>query len=274
MKLSPSLKNLKSKYNLPLIPSLLRRGKGWLLDFIFPRFCLGCQKEISSKQALLVCQSCFNKIARNRAISCHICGLRTTLGTCRKCRSKTHLKGLYAAGFYHDPILREMIHCFKYNSIESLKKPLAELMISYIKNEFLTNNLTANKLKSYILVPIPLTLRRRINRGFNQSELLAKELSGFLNCPVVNLLKRRKFVLPQVEVSDWQKRKENVSGVFELSVKSLSKLYPTYPQNYRHPMSIILVDDVSTSGATLEEAAKVLKQAGVKEIFGLVVARG
>ena len=93
---------------------------------------------------------------------------------------------------------------------------------------------------------------------------------------MINLLKRKKFTSPQAEISDWQKRKENISGVFCLS--------PTYPQNYRFLESIvvlgqnypkiILVDDVSTSGATLEEAARVLKEAGIKEIYGLVVAKG
>ena len=87
---------------------------------------------------------------------------------------------------------------------------------------------------------------------------------------MINLLKRKKFTSPQAEISDWQKRKENISGAFCLS--------PTYPQIYRFrkpiKTKIILIDDVATSGATLEEAARVLKEAGIKEIYGLVVAKG
>jgi predicted amidophosphoribosyltransferase len=194
--------------------------KKFFLDLIFPRYCLGCQKELSLKQTSLICEVCFDKIVLNRGVQCHICGLRNNRGTCRKCLPKTRLKGLYAAGFYQDPILKEMIHHFKYKSIESLKKLLAELIIAYITKELLTD-----KLKNSILVPIPLTLKRKINRGFNQSELLAKEIGKFLNCPVINLLKRKKFTSPQAEISDWQKRKENISGAFCLST--------SYPHFYR-----------------------------------------
>ena len=264
--------------------------KNLLLDLVFPRHCLGCKVELTSKQASLICEACFGKIILNSALRCHICGLRNNLGACYKCRSKTQINSLHAIGFYHDPILREMIHCFKYNSIESLKKPLTELMISYI-----TKNQLNDYFKNCILVPIPLTLRRRIRRGFNQSEILAKLLSQSLNCPVINLLKRQKFILPQVNISDWQKRKENISGAFAINSNAF-KLSPhpdfsgrgsptlwaaPYPlfTRYRKPdtmggKKVVLVDDVSTSGATLEEAARTLKEAGVKEIYGLVIAKG
>lgn len=238
--------------------------KNFLLDLIFPRYCLGCKTEMPPKQASLICEACFGKIILNSALKCHVCGLRNNEGVCGNCRKKTNLKIIFSAGHYSDPILRETIHAFKYHSIESLKETLARLLINYIKKERLEN-----KFAGSILVPIPLTLRRKMARGFNQSEVLANELSRFLNSPVINLLKRRKFVLPQADISDWQKRKENISGAFLISTSDVD--------SYRRRMSIksvILVDDVATSGATLEEAAKVLKQAGVKEIYGLVVAKG
>jgi len=156
-----------------------------------------------------------------------------------------------------------MIHAFKYHSIEALKKPLAELVNAYIQKELFTNQPIVYKLKDCVLAPVPLTLRRKINRGFNQSELLALEIAKYLDAPVMNLLKRKKFTDPQAEISGWQKRKENISGAFALNTKSLNI-----------PKKVILVDDVSTSGATLEEAARILKQAGVKEIYGLVIAKG
>lgn len=229
---------------------------------------------MASKQSVLVCDGCFDKIALNSGVQCHICGLRNTRGTCKRCRQKTPLKGLLAASQYENPILKEMIHRFKYQSVESLKKPLAELIIAYIAKELLIDKLTNS-----VLVPIPLTLKRKINRGFNQSELLAKEIGKFLNCPVINLLKRKKFTSPQAEISDWQKRKENISGAFCLSTSYppaqifLGEARPATAGRQNYP-KIILVDDVSTSGATLEEAANVLKEAGVKEIYGLVIAKG
>ncbi|MEK7134877.1 MAG: hypothetical protein AAB735_00495, partial [Patescibacteria group bacterium] len=83
---------------------------------------------MASKQASQVCDACFDKIALNSGVQCHICGLRNPKGTCKRCRQKTPLKGLLAAGQYENPILKEMIHLFKYQSVESLKKPLAELI--------------------------------------------------------------------------------------------------------------------------------------------------
>ena len=286
MKLYTSLENLKFKYNLPLIPSLVRRGKGWLLDLVFPRYCVGCQKELTLKQDSLICESCFGEIILNSGVQCHICGLRisipkASLNDCsvgqehKRCRQKTPLKRLFAASQYENPILKEMIHLFKYQSVESLKKPLAELIINYLKKENLTDKFSARK-NNFILVPIPLTLERKLSRGFNQSELLAEEIGKFLNCPVINLLKRKKFTSPQAEISDWQKRKENISGAFCLNsnIPILSPKLLIYEINSLLKVKVILVDDVATSGATLEEAATVLKQAGIKEIYGLVIAKG
>jgi len=250
--------------------SSLKYIKTFLLDLIFPRFCLGCQKEMASKQSVLVCDACFGKITLNSGVQCHICGLRISVPEGhKKCHKKTPLRGLFAASHYENPILKEMIHRFKYQSVESLKKPLAELIIAYIAKELLID-----KLANSVLVPIPLTLKRKINRGFNQSELLTKEIGKFLNCPVINLLKRKKFTSPQAEISDWQKRKENISGAFCLNPKLIGSGNQSDQSDQSGLKKVILVDDVSTSGATLEEAARVLIQAGIEEIYGLVVAKG
>lgn len=265
--------------------------KNFLLDLIFPRFCLGCQKELDQKTTLFICKVCLNNIILN-GIQCHICGLRNNNGTCRHCFKKTFLSGLFAAGKYENPTLREAIHTFKYNSIESLKKPLAELVIKYLKKENLLEKLPLLEVLEArfptlaVLTPIPLTWRRKLSRGFNQSELLAMEISKYLNLPIANLLKRKKFNTPQAKIQDWGKRKENISGAFVINPSafhsSISHLSTPFPLFTRCRTSdkvgeikrVVLVDDVSTSGATLEEAAKVLKNAGIKEVYGLVVAKG
>lgn len=243
--------------------------KNFLLDLIFPRFCLGCQKELELKQDSFICEACFNNIPLN-GIECHMCGLRNSNGTCKNCRRNTYLNGLFAAGKYENVVLREAINKFKYNSVESLGKPLTELIIKYLKKENLIEKLRCPTPEFFsvghrsCLVPIPLSWRRKLNRGFNQSEVLAKKLSPVLNCNVVNLLKRKKFGTQQAKIREWKKRKENISNAFTLSTSYV----------YNNIKRVILVDDVSTSGATLEEAAHILKKAGVKEIYGLVVARG
>lgn len=253
--------------------------KNFLLDLIFPRFCLGCKKELNLKQASFICGACLNNIILN-GVQCHVCGLRNNSGACRHCRKKTFLSGLFAAGKYQDPILREAIHQFKYQSAESLKKPLTELLVKYLKKENLIEKLQLLEARfptSAVLTPIPLTWRRKLSRGFNQSELLTLEMSKYLNLPVINLLKRKKFSAPQAKISDWQERKENISGAFTINTNP--KIIPFIDDRqlmgqFGNIKKVILIDDVSTSGATLEEAARVLKQSGVKEIYGLVVAKG
>ena len=100
-------------------------------------------------------------------------------------------------------------------------------------------------------------------RGFNQAEEIAKELSLFLKIPLFNnVLIKIKETLPQIELSD-KEREENVSGAF-------------FCQNKKEigGKKILLVDDVYTTGATMEECARVLKEAQAKEVWGLAIARG
>ncbi|MDO8743185.1 MAG: hypothetical protein Q7J30_01325, partial [Candidatus Azambacteria bacterium] len=125
---------------------------------------MGCEQEIGSKQPSQICDGCFGKIVLNRGV---------------QYQKKTAIKSLFAAGRYEDPILRAMILAFKYQSIESLKVPLAELMINYLRKENLIGEFSGS-----VIVPVPLTLKRKLARGFNQSVLLAKEIGGHLNCPV------------------------------------------------------------------------------------------
>jgi len=105
--------------------------------------------------------------------------------------------------------------------------------------------------------------RKLKQRGFNQAEEIAKELSSFLKIPLVSdCLTKIKETLPQVELSG-KKREENIKGVF--LVKNNEKT---------RGRKVLLVDDVYTTGSTMEEAARVLKTAGAKEVWGVVVARG
>jgi ComF family protein len=114
-----------------------------------------------------------------------------------------------------------------------------------------------------LIVPVPLHKSRKCWRGFNQAEEIAKKISKEIKIPIVseNLFRVKK-TFPQVEMNDHQKRLENITGAF--NIKNL-KVF--------QDKKIILVDDVYTSGATMEECAKVLRNAGAKEIWGIVVAK-
>jgi len=212
--------------------------KNFILDLLFPSFCLGCQREGS-----YLCEDCESTL---EIFSFH-----------QKHRT-SNLSDLYFAVSYQKPLIQNLIQKFKYQPfIKELAKPLAVLIIKHFQ-------LLGNKpsFPQAILIPVPLTKKKQKQRGFNQAEEIAKELSNFLNIPLINnVLIKIKETLPQVELSGGE-RKENMKGAFFCQESNKIKV-----------KTILLIDDVFTTGSTLEECARILKKAGAKEVLGIVVAR-
>ena len=180
-------------------------------------------------------------------------------------RKTCHKKSLYilaAAAFYNDETIKNLIWRLKYRNEKAAVAPLAKILIEHLKLTGLISEIGPLKPKNTILVPIPLHPARERQRGFNQSFLLAEKLAKNFNLNLTNSLSREKNTKPQAEIEDFKKRQENVIDCF--SVKNIDEI---------KGKNILLVDDVSTSGSTLNEAAKVLKKAGAKKIIGLVAAR-
>jgi len=154
---------------------------------------------------------------------------------------------------YHEGVLKDSVHALKYDYIRELAEPLGSLLASSLYASF--------SKKQVEIVPIPLSRARLAQRGFNQSEELARAVARRLGVPVNTSLVRVKNVVPQVDLSGPARRK-NMSGVFSWKGESLSG------------KNILLIDDVATTGTTLDEAAKVLRQAGARQVWGVVVAKG
>jgi len=229
----------------------------FLLDLLFPKYCLGCQKEGN-----FICENCFKNIQINEFLNCFICGRRSLDNrVCPDCKKKTELTGILIAGFWEDLLLRQLIYEYKYRFIRDLSKPLSQILVNFLK----TSGLYYYPVDDLILVPIPLHPKRLTWRGFNQAELLAKEISNYLDMPMMKLLKRKRNTKPQAEIKRQKERKENIKSAFMISRDST----PLFENKI-----IILIDDITTTGSTLEECAKVLKPLKPKEIWGLVLARG
>lgn len=229
--------------------------KNFLLDIFFPKFCFGCGRE--GTFLCPDCQSCL-EILEDTFCLCQNPKRLPEAGKCSSCRIKK-LDGLFFAISYQNKLVRKMIQEFKYEPfIKDLAKPLTNLIINHISllkegNRFKEGD---------VLVPIPLSIRKLKNRGYNQTEEIAKELSKELKIPVTTgCLVKIKETLPQMELSK-EERQENIKGVFK--VKNKEKI---------QGKKILLVDDVYTTGATMEECAKILKQSGVKEVWGIAIAR-
>lgn len=234
------------------MPGVLAKLYRECLELLFPRQCLGCALE-----GAWLCPACDRRLERLTTLTCLACGRRRPQGrTCEPCRKKLKLTGLVAALSYRQALSRELIHELKYHSIRGIAPILGSILAERLKH--LAPQVTLDA----ALVAVPLHPRRERERGFNQAALIAKELSKTLAIPFVSALARTRKTKSQIELNDPDLRRENVSGAFALRTPT-----PLLPKR------ILLVDDVATTGATLSACAHVLRQAGVREVWGVVVAR-
>ncbi|MCK4520843.1 ComF family protein [Candidatus Parcubacteria bacterium] len=214
--------------------------KGFLIDALFPKFCLNCGKEGD-----YLCSDCLSLIDVLEYSSC---------------LKLAKLNGVFFAVSYEDKIIKKLIRQFKYKPfVRDLAKTLASLIITHF---YLLNNIRFLLSGEPVLMPVPLDRKKIKMRGFNQSEEIAKQLSQVLKIPLARQgLITIKETQSQTELSKKQ-RKENIKNAF--ACKNIEEI-----KNKK----ILLIDDVFTTGATLEECAKVLKSAGAKEVWGITVAR-
>lgn len=236
--------------NIVGIKKSTRNISNFLLDLIFPQKCVNC-REFGS----FCCQKCLEKIKPIQTQVCPKCGKISDRGQfCESCKNDSNLTGLIVGATYRIGPTKELIHHLKYNSILEFAPILADLLIDQL--------IDADFRGQVVITPVPLHRRRQNERGFNQAEIIAKLTAKKIGYDYQNLLIRKKYSDPQVQ-STGKKRRENLLDAFA-PAKSVSIKNKT----------IILVDDVSTTGATLEECAKVLRLAGARQVWGLVVAKG
>jgi len=229
--------------------SPLIKFKEAALGVLFPRWCVGCGKE-----GEVICSSCRRLLPRIMPPLCPMCGRPQPSGIlCPNCTGwQAELEGIRSP-FRFEGAIREAIHQLKYKNLRALAVPLAELLKDY---------LAANPLPGDFLVPVPLHKKRLRERGYNQSGLLAKELGKLTGLPVVDdCLIRKRHVPPQTRTATVEKRWGNVVDAFTCC-------------NHRlQGKEVLLIDDVSTSGATLGACAVTLKAAGATLVWGLTLAR-
>ncbi len=176
---------------------------------------------------------------------------RSFLSVPRNVSPLKNISYVFAAVAYDD-LAEKLIDSFKFRGAKKIANLLADEIVNRIDKE---------KLENAILVPIPLHWTRKLWRGFNQAEVLAIALGNRLNIKVCNSLKRKKRTFQQSKLKK-NERQKNIKNAFVWT----SKISP--------PHKTILVDDVAATGATLDEAANILKENGVKEVLAIVFARG
>lgn len=233
---------------------LFENIKKLILDLIFPIACVNCKKE-----GELFCNNCVNKVEVFNKPYCPVCRFRLAGQSNseandqhKNCRRKNNLKKLIAAASYNDPLIKNLVEIYKYQFVSILAQPLASLLIKSISS--------LSEKNKYVIIPVPLHRKRLQWRGFNQAELLAKNLTNYFNIEFSNALTRTKETIPQVQLN-FEERTLNIKNAFSINLN----------ENLKGKI-VLLIDDVYTSGATMNECAGLLKKAGAKEIWGCVVA--
>lgn len=226
-------------------------ANSFLLDLLFPKKCVNCGKLGS-----YICRNCFARIEFIDKPLCPVCERQSIGGkTHPGCFSKLGLDGLVVVCRYRGPISKA-IQKIKYKWIWDIEK----LLVDIVADNFWKFDVPAK----ITLVPVPLHIKRKNWRGFNQVELLANDLAKRYKQPYIDLLERKYETRTQVGLSK-KDREENVRGAFIVKPQYLSKV---------EGGDFMLVDDVCTSGATMGECCRVLKRAGARSVWGLAVALG
>jgi ComF family protein len=222
------------------------------LRILFPESCPVCKNPSREHKIAPICQECWDEISPYNGTICQICGkplISSASIICGDCISDRPAFKLARSFGLYEATLKDAINLLKYYGIKRLSKPLSDIMLT-IKIPGVDT-----------ILPVPLHKRRLRGRGFNQSALLAKHVAKQLRIPIIpDCLIKVRDTLPQVGLGA-KEREKNIRKSFEVKNKELV-----------HGKTIMLVDDVFTTGATVRECSKVLKKAGARDIYVITLA--
>lgn len=231
-----------------------------IIDFIFPPTCSVCGEPFNAEKEAVICPHCISQVRYIESPMCSKCGKPFYTEVlkdhyCGECLTKKRYFNRARAMGYYDGVLRNAIRIFKYKLKNNLAFPLIRLMVDRMQSFF-------EETSYNLIIPVPLHSKRLRERGFNQALSLARLLSKQYEIPLDRYsLTRRRMTEPQVGLSE-RNRVKNVSGAFSILEK-----------NKVVDKDILLVDDVYTSGNTVDECSKVLIKAGARKVDVLTLAR-
>ncbi len=239
--------------------------KNSLLDILFPKFCAGCGKEGN-----YICDDC-----------------SIFIGEASLIYPENGLKGLVSVWEYQG-VLKKLLSDIKYKKVSDIIDCISEKAFKVIVNDVsrFSDFLGFLFSEDVCITYVPMYKNKERDKGFNQAELIAKEIGKITGKKVVSLLEKIKETRPQVELNR-KARLKNLEGAFQYRIRentgffsrfipSLSRQEPYASQKIQYSRSfqeIVLVDDIWTTGATMRECCKILKKAGARKIWGFTLAR-
>ena len=243
---------------MKIVDVLRLAGEGFL-SLLYPPHCAACGAD--TEAGVYLCAACAEQVKRIEAPFCRQCsqpfdGAIEGEFTCFQCKERGYHFDCAVTRFISRGVVRDYIHRFKYDRQYYLRHPLADWMAEALDDE----RIRSQPFDAF--VPVPLHPARYRERDFNQAEVLAKLIAKRAGRPVLKALKRVRYTSTQTKL-DREERMENLRNAFRVRHASAVQS--------RH---LILVDDVFTTGSTVEECARVLRQAGAASVRVVTVARG
>ena len=222
------------------------------LSALFPRFCLSCKRE--GQLFCLDCERLWS--ARPEPAACAFCSARGSNRTCEVCREKNFLDGVVSYLPYGNPVVRQAIGFWKYDGDRSIEPTIKRWIMQ-------SQNRLRPPMEDFVVTHVPIHRSRKMMRGFDQAEILSQWIGELFTVPAASLIVRSHKTNPQAQKHHDERNVGTLDGIFVLN-RTVTEI----------PERVLLCDDVFTSGATMDAAAKCLKEAGVKEVWGMVIGKG
>lgn len=219
-----------------------------MVDLVFPPTCGGCKTS-----GVQWCQNCQDQTKKFSLPICDLCGQTTqSRGSCKRClATHPHFTALRSWAEFGGPI-QNALHDIKFRKNIGLGESLSQHLVGVLKS---------NKWEIDLVAPVSLGYKREKQRGYNQTALIAKPLASCLQLPYnPRILSRSRETISQVELS-LAERQKNVNGAFQSNSPDV------------HRKSVLVIDDVTTSGSTLNACSKILIDNGARAVYGLTVTR-
>lgn len=225
-----------------------------VLDAFYPCVCVSCHTRIAD-QKMWICGRCYDNLSFLPAQYCEKCGYPTEAGECSNCAENSYVFTQALSVFMFEDPARSMVHALKYSGLSEIADWFGNQMFKHILAEKQFTEID-------LVTAIPLHRVRRRDRGFNQSDLIAKALAKRINKPYSGSVLVRKLNTLSQTILDAKTRRKNIKGAFRIG--------KTSPAG----KSILLIDDVFTTGTTVNEAARVMLDSGAKEVFVMTACHG